>query len=244
MCHQYLGSTVTIHAGGIDHIPVHHTNEIAQSETASGQPLAKIWLHSNFILIDGQKMAKSRGNIWRLEDIEAKGYCLEEFKLVVLASRYQTEANFTWTAFQAARLRYQQLCQLAVLPYQPSPENKGPLPDLKDCQNRLKQALEADLNSPLALSYLDEVLGGLTSQGWPVGQLTVLTGFLEALEAWFGLGLLEMPDLQPKERKLFERRAQARQTADWGKSDRLRDELKKAGVGLKDTGQGQLWFWL
>jgi len=91
-----LGKTIDIHTGGIDHIPVHHTNEIAQSETLTGKPLAHYWLHNKVLLVNGTKVSKSLGNSILLSDIEKKKIDLMAFKLFVLQSHYQTESNFTW----------------------------------------------------------------------------------------------------------------------------------------------------
>ncbi|HET8709204.1 MAG TPA: cysteine--tRNA ligase, partial [Candidatus Saccharimonadales bacterium] len=107
MSKKYLGATIDIHSGGIDHIPVHHTNEIAQSEAATGQPLAHYWLHTNHITIEGEKISKSLGNGITLEDIEARGFSLEAFRLHVLESHYRSQSKFSWESLEAAANRLQ-----------------------------------------------------------------------------------------------------------------------------------------
>lgn len=109
MAMKYLGETLDIHAGGIDHIPVHHTNEIAQSEGATGKTFANYWVHMNFILVDGKKMSKSAGTFITLEDIESKGFDLMAFRLMVLQSHYRTEAHFSWENLEAAQNRLNEL---------------------------------------------------------------------------------------------------------------------------------------
>src|SRR5438876_825568 len=120
MSMKYLGETLDIHAGGIDHVPVHHTNEIAQSEAVTGKPFAKYWLHSNHITIEGEKIAKSAGNGITLEDIEAKGISLEAFRLHVLESHYRSQSKFSWESLQAAQNRLNDLHAWADLRHQTS----------------------------------------------------------------------------------------------------------------------------
>ena len=121
---KYLGKAIDIHAGGIDHLTVHHPNEIAQSESLNGEPFAKYWLHSNFIQVDGQKMSKSLGNLITLEDIEAKGYSLEAFRLLVLESHYRSEAQFTWDTIAAAQNRLNTYRAMSQLRFQPKENAK------------------------------------------------------------------------------------------------------------------------
>ena len=96
MAKAYLGDTIDIHAGGVDHIPIHHTNEIAQSESANGVDFANIWLHGEFMKVDGAKMSKSLNNFYTLEDLDQKGYGPLEFRMLVIQGHYRTETNFTW----------------------------------------------------------------------------------------------------------------------------------------------------
>ena len=115
---KYLGQTVDIHSGGIDHIPVHHTNEIAQSESATGQPFANLWMHTNHIMVNDEKISKSLGNSVTLEDIEAKGYSLEAFRLHVLESHYRSQSKFSWDSLEAAQNRLRAYNAFADLVWQ------------------------------------------------------------------------------------------------------------------------------
>jgi len=111
MAMKYLGKTIDIHTGGIDHLTVHHPNEIAQSEAATGEKFVRYWLHVNFLFIEGQKMAKSLGNIFTLEDIEKRGFSPLAFKYLVLTSHYRSEMNFTWQAMESAENAYRNLIE-------------------------------------------------------------------------------------------------------------------------------------
>jgi cysteinyl-tRNA synthetase len=104
---KYLGETIDIHAGGIDHIPVHHTNEIAQSKALTGKPLSRHWFHTNHILVDGRKISKSLGNGITLEDVEKQGFSLVALRLLALQSHYRTQQNFTWESLEAAQTSLQ-----------------------------------------------------------------------------------------------------------------------------------------
>ena len=102
MSQSLLGLPIDIHTGGIDHIPIHHTNELAQTEAAWGKDFSKIWLHSNFITVDGRKMSKSLNNFYTLEDIESRGYDLESLRLMVFSVRYSNPADFNWSSMEVA----------------------------------------------------------------------------------------------------------------------------------------------
>src|SRR5581483_5008102 len=104
MVKKYLGDTIDIHAGGIDHIPVHHTNEIAQSEAVTGKRFALMWMHTNHILVDGDKIAKSLGNGITLEDIEKQGIELDALRFLVLQSHYRSQSKFDWETLRAAKV--------------------------------------------------------------------------------------------------------------------------------------------
>src|SRR3989338_6958963 len=104
-----LGETIDIHTGGVDHIPVHHTNEIAQSECATGKQFARFWMHSAHLLVDGQKMSKSLGNTYRLSDLAEKGISPLAFRYWLLTAHYRTQVNFTWDALLGAQKAYDRL---------------------------------------------------------------------------------------------------------------------------------------
>lgn len=159
---KYLGETIDIHAGGIDHVPVHHTNEIAQSETATGKSLAKYWMHTNHILIDSSKIAKSAGNAITLEDIE--NYldhittALQAFRLLVMQSQYRTQSQFDWALLIQAKNRLFDLYSLSQLKYQTNLitayTSAFSADDINKFQAKLLSAMTDDLNTPKFLSEL------------------------------------------------------------------------------------------
>ena len=247
MCRHYLGDTVTIHAGGVDHIPVHHTNEIAQIEPVTKQPFARIWLHSNFILVDGQKMSKSAGNFTTLEQIEAKSYSLAELRLAVLAANYRTMANFSNQLLLAARKRYADCLALASLSRQllAGPKPDSPAPEICDQLGRqLIDALNDDLNSPKALSLLDQFFNQKLDLPWAANSQSSLNQLIQLIEQIFGLDLVDqIPDLTGEQKQLLNRRQQARQKSDYRLADDCRTQLASQGIGVRDLPDDrQRWF--
>lgn len=244
MSMKYLGNTLDIHAGGIDHIPVHHTNEIAQSEGASGKPFAKYWVHMNFILVDGKKMAKSAGTFVTLDDVKKKGFDPMAFRLMVLQSHYRTEAHFSWENLEAAQNRLNEIRAWADLRYQPSTESMPEKLDQMFNSMRIKvlQALQDDLNTPEALVALNELISYMMTTPIPGKEGAYTEGTLQFLDDVFGLNLSKRPDITDAEKKLIADRDNARANKDWAASDKLRNQLEAQGIGLRDTDYGSQWY--
>ncbi len=238
MCRRYLGETVTIHAGGVDHIPIHHTNEMAQLEPITGQPLARIWLHSNFILVEGQKMSKSAGNFTTLEEIESGGYSLAELRLAVAAANYRTQASFSVQLLESARRRYGDCLALSALRYQLVAASSPDSPDDSVCDQLCGQLLEAlneDLNSPRALSLLDEFFNQYLDSPWPASIEASLDRLLQLIEQIFGIKLMNpVANLTAEQQSILKRRQDARQAGDYQTADACREELVGQGLAIRD----------
>jgi cysteinyl-tRNA synthetase len=225
---ETLGEQIDIHCGGADHIPVHHTNEIAQSEALTGKPLAQVWLHSEFLLIDGGKMSKSLGNIYSLQDLEGRGFDPLAFKLFCFSASYRSKLNFTWEALQGAA---QQLKRLRAH-YQAV--NQGVASERAEAyQQRFLAALSDDLNTPVALAVIWEAIGLLT----PKEARALLEYADQVLN--LELGRLEQVEVPADVQELLDERATAREAGDWVKSDQLRDRIAERGFKLSDTASGQ-----
>lgn len=238
-----FGDTVDIHAGGIDHIPVHHTNEVAQSQAASGQPLARLWFHANHILVDDQKIAKSAGNGITLEDVEAMGYKLVVLRLLVLQSHYRTQSTFSWDSLAAAANRLKKLQDFADLRFQPKDEAASLGEDFADKSTQfILTELADDLATPRALAALDNIIDGVNQIGAinpaDVENFVKLLAFVDNV---FGLELLGSGDLTDKQKKTMEERHLARASQSWTKADELRQTLKDEGIMVDDTELGQIW---
>lgn len=247
---ETLGDQIDIHTGGIDHIPVHHTNEIAQTESVTGTQFAQIWLHNNHIKVDGQKMSKSLGNIITLSDITEKGVSVMAFKLLVLAKHYRTEGNFTWDNLEAAQRRLNHWYDYAALRHQihASLESDHARATSDDglsffsATHALVEALENNLDTPGATTLVDDVFAQIDRT--PIDSLhrRSFIEFLQTIDELLGLDLIEKtPDISDNAKQLIIARERARDAKQWQRSDELRDELAEQGITLRDTPSGTIW---
>lgn len=237
MAMKYLGQTLDIHAGGIDHIPVHHTNEIAQSEAATKQPFANYWLHNNHLLINDGKISKSEGNGITLQDIQKRGYSARVFRLFVLQSHFRTQSNFSWDLLEAAQQRLEGLQAFADLRFQQQPHAIRLDESIENTRQLLQNALENDLNTPKALSLLsgleDAASNGLHAKNFD--------SFIDWLDTLLGLDLTKSVDISTEQKDLIIAREKARDNKDFAQSDQLRQELSSQGILVRDTKNGSIW---
>lgn len=241
MAMKYLGETLDIHAGGIDFIPVHHTNEIAQSEAVTGKPFANIWLHGNFITIDGVKLSKSLGNSYNLHDVIAKGYEPLALRLLFLQSHYRSEADFTWEGLDAATARLKAFRAMADVRWQARDDDTVIDTPFTDAQAALLAALQNDLNSPEALAVLSGVEQYVAAAHVTQQQLPAFDSFLTFVDQMLGLSLLASTDINDDQKALIKKRESARQAKDYSTSDAIRMMLVQQGIQLRDTPHGPVW---
>lgn len=241
MSMKYLGETIDIHTGGIDHIPVHHTNEIAQSEAATGKQFVRIWVHGNFLQVNDEKIAKSAGNGVKLQDITAKGFAARDIRMLVLQSHYRSESNFTWDILKAAQSRINRWQQAASLRWQPSDEAPKLGKLFTESIETIETAMQNDLSTPEALRIIDDVVDQALDSGIRKDDLLSFTSFLECLQSLLGFDLFD-DELDAEQRHVFTKRAVARDSKNWAESDSLRDTLAKSGIGVNDTPYGQKWY--
>ncbi len=227
--HAELGETIDIHAGGVDHIPVHHTNEIAQSEAAFEKQLAKYWLHCHHLTSDGEKISKSLGNGYTLEDLARHGYLALDFKTWVLQGHYQSERDFNSDGLESARVRRLNWRNRIAHCYQRAEEDSALDSAAID---PVLAALNDNLNSPLAFAAVDAA-GNQNLAFW------------REVDQLFGLGLLEdSPRLTKDQQNLLDQRARARLQKDYASSDQIRDALAAQNIGVLDSPDGQIWQYL
>lgn len=250
MAMSLLGNTIDIHTGGIDHIPVHHTNEIAQSEAASGQQFANYWLHNNHLKVDGTKISKSLGNGYTLRDIKEKGYDPLDLRMLVLQSHYRTEGNFTFGNLTAARNRRLNWRNVAALRHQihdtiesdAVTESGSKTVSLYATGQALLGALSDDLNTAEAMAIIDAAFD--TVLGSPLSDLHqhALVSLLESIDELLGLDLIKStPDVSDDVKRLIIERTRVREEKDYRRSDEIRDELAKNGIAIRDTASGPIW---
>lgn len=228
MARKELGQPFDIHAGGIDHIPVHHENEIAQSVGAYGVPLAHHWMHVDFLAVEGQKMSKSLKNDYSLDHLREHGIDPLVYRYFLLGALYRTKQNFTWEALEAAKSALERLYRLVRTWEAPG---TGAL----DVEASFRAALEDDLNTPKALA----VLWGLVESDIPTSQKSSTILWMDKV---LGLGLdhyVAKPLFIPLEiKEIADRRWAARAARDWATSDKLRDELLSKGWDVQDGKDG------
>ena len=242
--HKELGEPIDIHTGGIDHVPVHHTNEIAETYAAYGGKLARTWLHCNFITIDGEKISKSLGNVYSLSELRERGFTAMDYKMWVLSGHYQGTRNFTFESLEAAKQRRLHWRNRIALCYQDTDKTgpAGTFPPFSSSSmgapqvpspvlSSILEAVNDNLNSPEAFAVIDN--SELTLEDW------------QKVDELFGLKLIEdTPDVNDEVRELIAKRAAAREAKDWAEADRLRDELTQHNITVKDTPSGPVWEYL
>ncbi len=230
MAMKYLGETLDIHTGGIDHISVHHNNEIAQSENATGKPFSRFWVHNNFLTIADEKISKSFGNGITLPDLVARGIAPLAFRYWALTAHYRSAVNFTWEALTGAQTAYEKLrARITELA-----EHTGGVVDVA-YDAEFRAALDDDLNTPQALSYIWELL-----KDDEVRDADTYATII-AWDAVLGLKLEETETLTIPDdvQALMHRRELARDAKHWDMADTLRQEIEAAGFEVKDTPEGQ-----
>jgi cysteinyl-tRNA synthetase len=236
MSMKYLGKTIDIHTGGIDHVPVHHENEIAQSEAATGKQFVRFWVHHEFLLINGTKMSKSLKNFYTLDDLEKKHVEPLALRFQFLQTHYRTQMNFTWDSAASAQDGLNNLRQLVLTlrhQTQRTELSEEKLKKLDSYREQFNQALANDLQLPKAAAVMWEML---KSNIPSIDKLDLLFEFDQV----FGLKLNEVVEEKvPAEiLALAQKREEARKQNDFKTSDRLRGELLKKGYSVEDTVSG------
>ncbi len=238
--HALLGDPIDIHTGGVDHIGTHHPNEMAQTQAAFGHPLARFWVHNEFVLVDGHKMAKSKGNTYTLKDVTAKGFSAIDYRLLVLQAHYRSELNFSWENLAAAHQRLSSYQQFADLKWQITKQGISKH-DLGSTQAKILEHLQNDLNTPEALAALSQLTKQAEEQGVAASQ-DELQSFLDFVDSVLALDLSQRPNLTADQLDMVDKRAEARKAENWAGADVQRDKLSAAGIGVRDTARGQVWY--
>ena len=234
MSYKYLGDHFDIHTGGIDHIPIHHENEIAQSKGFSGKEPVNYWMHCNFLLVNGEKMSKSLNNLYTLDDLEKKGYEPLVYKMFNFSSNYRNQINFTWEAMDSAKIALNRLRE-GYLKHGEEGKEKISEDIIKDYENRFLEAINDDLNMPMAMSVVwDVIKNPVKSKDFQ----NLLLKFDEVLGLNLKSYVPEETKLPEEIQELVRLRNEARSLKNWSESDRLRDELVSKGYTVKDTKEG------
>jgi cysteinyl-tRNA synthetase len=232
MSMKYLGESFDIHTGGMDHIPIHHTNEIAQSEAATGKKFVNYWIHGAFLLFNKEKISKSKGGLYTISQLQEKGFDALDYRYFCLTKQYGKPLNFSLELLENARSSYERVKNI-ILGMKNSDEKKN----TKNIEAAKKQFLEIindDLNMPKALSFFWDVLRDEKLNNSEKYELAL------EFDKIFGLNLgMEEEIKVPKEvKKLIKEREEMRKKKNWQEADNLRIRIKKLGFSVDDTDEG------
>jgi len=249
MAMKYLGETIDIHSGGVDLIFPHHENEIAQSEAATGKEFARYWLHSEHLLVEGRRMAKSLGNFYTLRDLIAKGYDPKAIRFLLMATHYRQQLNFTFDGLEAAKNAVDRLKTFVHRLLEA--DGKGCGEEIRrlmaNVQKLFGEAMDDDLNISVALAALFDFVRevnrlmdeNMLSRKEAEEVYTLMMRFDKVLGV---IGEAKVEEKLPKEaEELIRRREEARKARDWETADKIRAQLRAMGIIIEDTPQGVKW---
>lgn len=232
MAVKYLGVPFDIHCGGIDHVTVHHPNEIAQTEAAEGKPLAKWWIHGEFLQINEGRMGKSEGNGFTMHTIREKGFSPMAYRYLLLGTHYRQKLNFTWDSLQAAQNALNKLYVQAIALGKPGKVSE-------EFSQRFYESLRDDLNAPQGLAIMWELLKSDESN--PVKAATLFEfDTILGLQIKTAISAIreKLKQIPAKVEKLLDERAIARTDKNWEQADLLRAKIEQAGFWMEDTEDG------
>lgn len=247
MSMKYLGPSFDMHAGGVDHIPIHHTNEIAQSEAATGKPFVKYFVEGEFLLVDGHKMSKSLGNFYTLSDIEAKGFDPLDFRFLILQAHYRSILNFTWQALEAASDGRKTLIafQERLKDYRAARIEAGKVNWARMAEQfkkKFKEMIQSDLDTPGALALVFEFIRMIN----PMLETRIIPQegkkAFEAALAFVNSVLAVLPPKKAKSaplpeeiKTLLEKREKLREAKKFTEADAIRNKIQELGYTMEDT---------
>jgi cysteinyl-tRNA synthetase len=241
MAMKYLGEHFDIHCGGIDHISIHHTNEIAQAEALTGKPLANYWLHGAFLVFGkSAKMAKSTGEIITVQTLIDKGFDPLAFRYLCLTAHYRSELVFTWESLQSAQNALSTLRENVRILAENLEECADKSPKYHEYYKRFLEFVNDDLNMPKAIALTWSLIREekkLTNRE----KYDLLLEFdrIFALDLARNVGREEQ--LPPEVEELVRKREEARKAKDWATADKIREQLRSMGILIEDTPQGVKW---
>ncbi|KKQ46401.1 MAG: Cysteine-tRNA ligase [Candidatus Moranbacteria bacterium GW2011_GWC2_37_8] len=245
MSTEYLGNTIDIHTGGEDNIFPHHEAEIAQTECFTGQKYVKYWVHGRHLLMNGEKMSKSKGNLYKLEDIIEKGFSAMDLRLLFLSSHHRSQMDFSWEALAQAHKNLQRINDFVFnLEVISKTEKDGDSFDIVSYREKFEAAMDDDLNTPLSLAVLYEMITNINKQ--IAEDKLSATDAKNALAFWkkinsvFGFVLQGQAEIPQEIKDLVRQRELAREGKDFKKSDELRALIEKHGFIVEDSKDGPI----
>lgn len=232
MSRKYLGDTFDIHTGGVDHIPVHHENEIAQSEAFLGKPAVKYWMHAEFMMVDNGKMSKSLGNTYTISDLVEKGFNPLAFRYMCLNAHYRSKLNFTWDSMQSAHVAYNRLREALLEHMLGSSDIEENI--LESFTKDFELAINDDLNIPKAMGVLWTMVRN-PQKSQQIYQLAIKMDMVFGLNLHIGAqNNIQMTEVPHEVENLIEQRYKARKERNWYEADKLRGLIKELGYVMED----------
>lgn len=249
MAMAYLGETFDIHTGGVDLQFPHHENEIAQSESATGKPFARFWVHAEHLLVEGRKMAKSEGNFFTLRDLTERGHAPDVIRYLLVSTPYRKQLNFTFDGLRAAAAAIERLRNFERrLGTVEAGADSGSASDTwSRARSEFREALDDDLNTAGALGAVFEYVriahSAIDAGDFGPGNAVEARELLKLFDSLFDV--LQVPEavrVTPEEiAALIEERSAARKAREYARADRIREDLAKRGVVLRDSPAGTEW---
>ncbi len=249
MSMKYLGESFDLHCGGVDLIFPHHENEIAQSEGATGKPFVRFWVHAEFLLVEGEKMSKSKGNYYTVRDLLGKGYSASAIRYLLLSVPYRTQLNFMLEGLRSAESSLERLRNFR-LRMNGFGEQPGSHPRVQEVVSRAREGFEKgmndDLNTSEALASVFELVRDVNieidANEFGAGDRAAVLEFLARADSVLGvLGEEQQQILEPESETSIEERNAARRNRDFTRADEIRKALATKGIVLEDTPQGTKW---
>ena len=242
-----LGEQIDIHTGGIDHIPVHHTNEIAQTESVTGKPMASFWVHNNHLKSDGTKISKSLGNGYTLDDLAERGFSAMDLKMLILQGHYQKEGNFSFEALESAKNRLASWREVAAFRHQiydDIAQDHDKTINFLAVKRHLLELANDNLNTPQIMATIDEAWQILRSPATDFRNIhrQSLVDFIQQIDDLLGFDLMaSTPDIDETAKRLIIERKFAKGNRDFERADTIRAELLEQGIEILDTKNQPLW---
>ena len=242
-----LGEQIDIHTGGIDHIPVHHTNEIAQTESVTGKPMASFWVHNNHLKSDGTKISKSLGNGYTLDDLAERGFSAMDLKMLILQGHYQKEGNFSFEALESAKNRlasWREVTAFRHQIYDDIAQDHDKTINFLAVKRHLLELANDNLNTPQIMATIDEAWQILRSPATDFRNIhrQSLVDFIQQIDDLLGFDLMaSTPDIDETAKRLIIERKFAKGNRDFERADTIRAELLEQGIEILDTKNQPLW---
>lgn len=249
MSMEYLGDTLDIHTGGEDNIFPHHEAEIAQTESITGKLFVKYWIHGRHLMVDGQRMGKSKNNFYKLEDIKAKGFSPMDLRLFLLSGHHRSQINFTWEALKQAHSNLEKINNfIFYLHHNIQFENKSSELniDIENYQKLFEKAMDDDFNTPAALSVvynlINEINQKTRNNKIDSNEAKKLILFWKKINRVLGLVLTNKIEIPEEIKKIAEERKTARQEKNFQKSDELRSKIATLGYLIEDLENNEYYI--